>query len=302
MSLPRLAICVATFRRPAGLRRLVESLRGLERGLQASRYALELRVVDNSPEASAEETSRDLAAELAFPLRYRHEPEPNIARARNAAIEVGPADVLVFVDDDEVVEPTWLEELLSAQSSSRADAVFGTVERRLPSSSPSWIQALFASAQPPAEALTWTETRTGNTLLLGSWCYEEGFRFDGGYGRTGGEDVQFFARLAAAGARFWGAPLARVSEEVEARRLNLSYLLRRDYRQGQTLSRIGASRRHPLASFAGRLVRGAARLPGVFCGHPAQSARGLTDLARACGGLRGWLAPAQSSPALYSES
>lgn len=301
---PRLAICVATFRRPEGLARLVASLAGQALAPRALGYALELRVVDNSPEGGAAELARTLAEGLPFRLRYRHEPEPNIARARNAALELGPAEILVFVDDDEVAGPGWLEELLAAQEASGADAVFGTVERQLPEGSPSWIAAgrFFASAEPPAGALGWTQTRTGNTLLLGSWCYEDGFRFDEGFGRTGGEDVQFFSRLARSGARLWGAPAARVSEEVEARRLNLRYLLRRDYRQGQSLSRIGAATRHPLVSFAGRVARGLLGLPGVFCGRPELSARGLGDLARAWGGLRGYLSPTSSSAALYSES
>jgi len=305
VSRPRLAICVATFRRALGLTRLVTSLRRQGQGPRASRFQLEVRVVDNSPEASAEGLARELGATLPFPLRYRHEPEPNIARARNAAIEIAPAEVLVFVDDDEVAASDWLERLLAGQESSGADAVFGTVERELPCACPRWIQlgGFFASADPPSGSLTWNQTRTGNTLLLGSWCYDAGFRFDEGYGRTGGEDVQFFARLTAAGAHLRGAPAARVSETVEASRLNLRYLLRRDYRQGMTLSRIhGEGLRHPLVSFAGRVARGVIGLSAVFLGRIDQSARGLTDLARAVGGLQGWLAPRLSLNALYTES
>lgn len=303
MSAPLLAICVATFRRPLGLRRLVESLRAQGRGPLARAYRLELRVVDNSPEGGAGASVGALQALLDFPLRYRHEPEPNIARARNAALELGPAAVLAFVDDDEVAAPGWLEGLLDEFLRSDADAVLGAVERELPAQAPSWIHrgAFFAGVEPRGD-LGWCQTRTGNTLVAGNWVYGSGFRFDEAFGRSGGEDTQFFSRLEAAGARFRGAPRARVAEGVEPGRLNPTYLLGRAFRQGVIVSRVRAGlrgERHPLLTCAARLLEGCAGLlvgvPLALCGRPERGLIALARLSQAAGGIAGWLAPLRAA-------
>jgi succinoglycan biosynthesis protein ExoM len=59
------------------------------------------------------------------------------------------------------------------------------------------------------------------------------------FNRSGGEDLDFLARLQEAGARFAWAPHAQVSEWVSAERAKLSWVLKRMWRIGftETLAR-----------------------------------------------------------------
>ena len=82
----RIAVCIATFRRPELLARLLQSIRELE--LPAD-IEIEVRVVDNDASGSAESTVGQFSD---LTPRYAIEPERNIALARNRAIEFGPAD------------------------------------------------------------------------------------------------------------------------------------------------------------------------------------------------------------------
>ena len=46
-------------------------------------------------------------------MRYVHEPAPGISAGRNRALdEAGDADLLSFIDDDEVPRPGWLSALI----------------------------------------------------------------------------------------------------------------------------------------------------------------------------------------------
>jgi succinoglycan biosynthesis protein ExoM len=290
-----LAICVATYQRPAGLRRLLESLETLDlpRG-----WRVEVRIVDNDPQASARELVGSFAACHPLLLRYSHLPTPNVAGARNRGLDLGRCDRVAFVDDDEVVAQDWLTQLMDTLERTQADAVFGTVERAVCGGA-AWVtRGKFFADVRPAGRLDWRGARTGNALVRGEWFYARIFRFDESFGRTGGEDADLFARLSRAGAVFAGAPGARVTEVVEAKRLGLSYLVRRAWRQGLTVERIRAREgqgRHPLASLALRVASGGAGLvrglPAAFLGDPGASARGVERLALAGGGAAGWLAP-----------
>jgi succinoglycan biosynthesis protein ExoM len=65
-----LAICIITFRRPAGLARLLDGLRAIERPEGAE---VSVVVVDNDPEGSAAAVADAARIALAWPLRYLRE-------------------------------------------------------------------------------------------------------------------------------------------------------------------------------------------------------------------------------------
>lgn len=302
-----LAVCVATCRRPAGLARLLECLRRQE---PAAGVAYELRIADNDPGASARGLVERLASGFPWPVSYVHEPEPNVARARNASLAAGPpVDLVAFVDDDEEAAPDWLRRLVEALDAGY-DAVFGPVERRLPRGTPGWIARgdFFRLAAPEGE-VDWRGARTGNALVRGAWLYERGLRFDESFGRSGGEDAHLFARLGAAGARLGSAPAARVAEAVEPERVALRYLVRRGWRQGIAYSRVRgalpAVARHPLLSTLRRTSEGGLHLARAALGRGerrVEAARGLARLALAGGGLAGWLTPGLSTDSLGAYS
>ncbi len=121
-SAPFVSVIVSTHDRPACFATCLRSLLALH----YPRY--EIIVVDNAPTSSA-------TADLVQPL-YAHEPavryiceqRKGLALARNCGIKAARGAILVFTDDDVIVDPYWLVELVRPFSlSERVACVSGLV-------------------------------------------------------------------------------------------------------------------------------------------------------------------------------
>ncbi len=78
--------------------------------LASDRPDLELLVVDNAPRTGA--TRAALADVKDARLRIVDAPRPGLSRARNAGVAAARGEVVAFTDDDALVDPAWLDELL----------------------------------------------------------------------------------------------------------------------------------------------------------------------------------------------
>jgi GT2 family glycosyltransferase len=254
-------VAVITYRRPEGLERL---LRSLSRLRFAARTTPDVRVlvVDNDPEGSARSTCDRVASELPWPLDYRREPRRGIASARNRALAESSvrAPFTAFLDDDEYVEPDWLDALLRVAERWHADVVFGPVMSDFETNAPAWVHecALFVRPRRATGARV-LHGGAGNCLLRNSGVTGSGIRFDERFGATGGEDTHFFLRLGASGASMRWADDAVVHEMVPPTRTRMTWVWRRAFRIGCTWSisesSIAASRMVP----AMRVIKGVSR-------------------------------------------
>lgn len=110
----RIAIAVITFRRPALLEALLDSLLAQELPAEEE-YAVRIIVVDNDDEGSAFDVIKRAAEDSRYPVEAATEPEPGIPFAREKSVLLAwDDDALIFVDDDEVAPPGWLCTLLRA--------------------------------------------------------------------------------------------------------------------------------------------------------------------------------------------
>ena len=209
------SLCAATFRRPDGLDRLVRSLARVQ--LSKSQVALELHVVDNDPDGSAETVCSDLHPEVPFPINYHIEPRRGIPYARNRSVAmIAPeADFAVFVDDDETVEPDWLEQLLRVQREYDADVVSGPVLPRFLSTPSPWIvKGRFFEHDRHQTGDRVDRAYTNNTLVRVEVLRRMAPQFDERMVLSGGSDKQFFRRVHEAGYRMVWANDAIVYEWV----------------------------------------------------------------------------------------
>ena len=115
MTAPAVSVIVVSRHRPAELQRCVTGLR------QQDHAALELIVVAD-PAALAQLSGADIKR-VAFD-------EPNISAARNAGIARAAGDVVAFIDDDAVPEPTWAGRLASPFADARVMQAGGFVRAR----------------------------------------------------------------------------------------------------------------------------------------------------------------------------
>ena len=230
-------IVIPTFRRPAGLAKLLARIADLSTDAD-----LRIMVADNDPAAceGLEVVARLKAQGFRFPLHSILVAEPGVCHVRNtllaAALDDPRVEFVALIDDDEWPEPQWLEALLEMQRRTGADAVGGTLLPAFAVPPPPWAKQISLYRQEQDDGVAEMIWGTCNVLVTRR-CLTETLAapwFDPRFGLTGGEDVDFFTRAKARGARFAWAGDARVFEDVPASRITLSWLARRAYRIGNT--------------------------------------------------------------------
>ncbi len=234
-------VAIPTFRRPRSLARLLDALEKIETEAQ-----LVVVVADNDAERHQ---GHDLCLErraqgYRWPLDSVIASERGIAQARNAlvarALSYRGAGFVAMLDDDEWPSPQWLDEFLRVQRQTAADALQGSILFDAASGARSWAAGFdgVSSIRRPTAPVAMLEG-AGN-LLLTRACLEslEAPWFDPAFGLTGGEDRDFFERLAKAGKRFAWADEATAHTVVPAARTSLKWTLARAYRIGNCDMRI----------------------------------------------------------------
>ena len=231
--------CIATYKRPEGLRALLQSLSRLDlAGLDAR---LTLVVVDNAPEEPASDKLGDLNLLSDWPVIYLKEPRRGIVAARNRSLAGIPADAdyIAFLDDDETVSEIWLREMLATVQQPKTTAVQGPVEPNYAAPPPGWIDELgifkFGPFEQNAEL---PAAATNNSMIDAGFVREHGLKFDMRFNTSGGEDEEFYRRVRRAGGTIRAAANAVVWDQVPRQRMTFRWVARRAFRTGNTLGRI----------------------------------------------------------------
>jgi glycosyltransferase involved in cell wall biosynthesis len=235
-----LMVAVLTYRRPAELAALLPRL-ALQGKECASRTgaAVSVLVVDNDPAQSAAHLVT--ADQIAEPrTQYAAEPKPGIAAARNRALdEADAADLLAFIDDDEMPNPGWLSALAEAYVSYEQPAgVVGPVVSEFAVPPRRWVAAgCFFDRQRHATGAEVQIAASNNLLLDMTVVRKFGVRFDERFGISGGSDTLFSHELVTNGGRLVWCDEALVVDQVPAGRVSARWVLQRALRSGNSWSR-----------------------------------------------------------------
>jgi succinoglycan biosynthesis protein ExoM len=182
----------------------------------------------------------------------------NISVARNAGVNAGQEDFIAFVDDDQTLDPGWLEAVFGLFSHEEGDAWLGAVRAvfEAPEQTTPAIANLFERTllEPfGAELFAFGPRKlpninpaTNNAIFRRATTLLGEHPFDPAYGKGGGEDYDLFCRLQREGRRFFWAPDVKVSEFVPASRCDRAYMRRRFFAGGQAYAiAVAQSARHP---------------------------------------------------------
>ena len=293
---PEVVVGVATFRRPAALARLLPELVAQ---LAAYEGRASVVVVDNDPEGGAAE---QLAGWADRGVRHVHEPRPGIAAARNRALaSAGSADLLLFVDDDGLPTPGWLDRMVATWRRWQPAAVSGPAVPRFEEGEPdAWVagSGVFARTVRPTGTLVGGAS-TANLLLDLAWLRAHGLEFDEAFGLTGGSDTMLTHALVAAGGEIRWCDEAEVLDFHSVDRMTRAWVRRRSYRTGNDWSRVALALRDPgpgrlaerLELLARGVVRGATgltnQLRGALGRDVGRRARGACQVSTALGVVGG---------------
>lgn len=260
----RVAVCVLTYKRPDGLRRLLDGLARLS-FTKTQPADVKVVVIDNDPSASSAGDCSKLKASYPWKLEWYNEKRRGISYARNAAVALTREghDFIAFIDDDEIPEPSWLDELLAVQQMHQAAIVTGPVLPVYPEHAPVWSvkSGCYERTRHPT-GYSMDLARTGN-VLIDTEVFSKGENgFDERYALSGGEDTHFFMRVKEQGFDIVWADEAIVHEWLPMSRLKVSWLLQRAYRSGNTYTLCERDIRPSLSNLSIRAIKGVLRVGG----------------------------------------
>ena len=238
-----LTVAFCTFKRADRLDKLVAALRA-----QSCPVPFDILAVNNnSPDDTLAVLERS-QAQPGAPLRVVTEKAPGIVPARNRALlEARDHDILVFIDDDELPQPGFLEAAYDAIVNEGAQCVGGRIEIDFrPNGRPVWLDddvAGFLGRLDHGDLPLWitdnaTPVWSGNTAYaMQLFRNQPGLCFDPRYNREGadvggGEDAMMLHALLAQHAKIRYRPDMVVLHSVDAWKLRRRYFLKLHYRAG----------------------------------------------------------------------
>jgi len=234
--MPKINICICTYQRPKLLTDCLQSLASI---VVPSETEVTVTVIDNDQTGSAKPTVTGLAETFPFNIYYHCESKRGIPCARNRAVDethrLG-SDYLIFIDDDEWVEPLWLDRLYTyCQNQGGNIVVSGGVIYELPDETPEDIRPLFSQKQQPTGTLL--ESCATNNVLVPIFITKTlSLRFEESNPLAGGTDTIFFHEAVKAGVVIKKCAEALVHEAVPENRATLKWLSKRKFRGGVTLA------------------------------------------------------------------
>jgi succinoglycan biosynthesis protein ExoM len=253
-----IAICVTTCFRPEGLSRLLESLVA-QQFVKSTRPDLRLVIVDNDAAGSAQRVCENFRAKHQIPLEYEIEKQRGIPIARNHAVDMAKhhVDFIAILDDDEVADVHWLDELMAAQVEFGADVLTGPVAPYFMGATDRWLQRFFERANlANGQDLrhNYNYVYTSNLLAKAELFWD--LRFDERFALSGAEDTHLFMQIFEKGYKAVWAENALVTEWLPESRTNPQWLWKRAYRRGNSFAICERVQNKSLKTRSGRIAKG----------------------------------------------
>ncbi|MCC6254274.1 MAG: glycosyltransferase [Ignavibacteriaceae bacterium] len=230
------SVCVATFKRPELLRKLIHSLFDQKK---IDDIILEIIIVDNDVEKSAKEIVSEFSDTSSITISYYEQPIQNISLTRNMALDKSSGNYIAIIDDDETADKYWIRNLVDALVKFKADAVFGYVIPVFDPDLAQWkkqreiyFSPLGKTGDPPLFYYT------TNCLIKADKVNKINLRFDPNYGLTGGEDSVFFDLLSKYQSKYVVCREAISYEVVPLYRTELKFICNRYFQKGNNEGRI----------------------------------------------------------------
>ena len=227
-----ISVCINTYKRVHLLEPLLNQILAQEGDFTIS----QIIVTDNEPEPNAQNIVLAVASKASCPVIYLHEPEQNIAGARNRSVNAATAEWIAMLDDDEMVALDWLQLLCACAQEFDADAVFAPVKQIIPEDAPNWVPRYGVRKRPnlsTGETMPSDRLSSANLLIRREVLMSRPGPFDLKYGLSGGEDQDLLTVIQAKGAKFVWCAEALAVELLGGERLTKHWFLRRARRGAQ---------------------------------------------------------------------
>jgi len=297
----RVTVAIITYNRCRFLRQTLSGM--VRQDFPGDRW--ELLVIDNNSTDDTPDVVTSFVTANPSPRRIV-ETRQGLDFGRNRAIEEAKGDLIVLVDDDILVEPDWLTQLIapfSSESAHKIGVVGGEVVPVFPDGIPQWLEGAHKPLgfRPDPGPLPPEQAPVGANFAFPKWVFTRFGMFDTRLDRRGsrlfgGGDSQMIRRLRTVGLEAWFVPGAGVKHQISAERLTLGYALRHafDSARSRVADRVRTLRESdasPAGFLASRAAAGAVRAVGfllfaavcMLALRPGAARRALVRAWRNCG-------------------
>jgi glycosyltransferase involved in cell wall biosynthesis len=173
-----------------------------------------------------------------LPLRRLFEPNPGQSNARNCAIEAASGELIVWTDDDVLVDPDWVAEYVNAAQKWEDAAFFGgQILPWFEGNPPKWLQqhwrtveGVFAVRDLGEEPLPFSQDVVpfGANFAVRT-DVQRRYQFDPNLGlrpngNMRGEETAVIQRMLTDGLTGWWLPLSKVRHFIPKSRQTSTYL------------------------------------------------------------------------------
>ena len=230
-----IAISCNTFLRPEILEKTLKSIANLKipKGVE-----IKVLVVDNDANATAKPVIDYIKADFPFEIIYKIEEKRGLANARNRllqeAINLGVSHIAIL-DDDDVADENWIKNLVELyQTQDNAYIISGPEYCCFDGEFPDYLtnNNIFVKKTTKKKGEIRKVCSTHNAMFPLKIVTESNIWFDKSFVFMGGEDGDFFYRAGKAGYTIVFNPDAIVREINGKDRVNVRWILSRNYYNG----------------------------------------------------------------------
>ena len=210
----------------------------------------EILVIDNNSRDDTRAVVAAFATQRPAP-RYLLEKQQGLDYARNRAIAEAHGDLIIFGDDDILIQPDWLEQMIApflADPHGHIGAVGGEVIPVFPDGLPPWVAEWHAplAFRPDLGPLEARHSPMGANLAFPRRIFAQLGLFHTALDRAAGNyfsggDSEMIRRVRTAGLEVWFAPGAAVKHQMPASRTTFRYASRHafDSARSRVIDRAG---------------------------------------------------------------
>jgi len=227
------SIIIATYNRSASL---LETLDSLLKQEMAEGSTYELIVADNNSSDNTKNAVHSYMSKFAGKLIYIFEPRQGKAYALNHAIANAKGEVIIFTDDDVILDPLWLKNLLDCFNKFNCDAIGGRILPHFTDQTPLWVRKNADLLKGPLGFYDFgTETKLFEKPMYEFFGANFGFkrrvfddcglfRTDVGIGKSiQGEDTEFVKRVQKSGKVLYYCGSALIHHKI-LKKITLLYI------------------------------------------------------------------------------
>lgn len=230
----KIAVCIPTCGRVRELGRLLKTITAQD--ILPENYDFEILIIDNNVDNYLDSAIKELQ-HAPFAIHSIHIKQRGFSNVRNAAVSWvldHGMDALIFVDDDEIVPPNWLFNMVRSWEKYGGDIITGPVDQILPGSASPFVKKyhLFDTKSNFVSGKMLQYANSNNTLVSRRVLTTMGPSFHPSLNQTGGEDTLFFHQCYLKGFKIYWDNSILIKEPTTRKRMRISYILIRWFHNG----------------------------------------------------------------------